>query len=124
MIRLTQRRDFLAAAKALSQAMPGVIVQMRKRADDGEARVGFTCTKKIGNAVVRNRIRRRMRESVRLVMSSRVRPGHDYVLIGRVATEKRDFEELGKDIISALERLHAGHSSGHRPRERGTIRTS
>jgi ribonuclease P protein component len=125
MMRLTQRRDFLAAAQGLSQAMPGVIVQMRKRDDDGTPRVGFTCTKKIGNAVVRNRIRRRMKEAVRMVMPAAALSGHDYVLIGRVATENRDFEDLGKDIISALTRLHAGHGSGyHRAKQRGTPRTS
>ncbi len=112
MIRITQRRDFLAAAKALSQAMPGVIVQMRDRKDAGPARVGFTCTKKIGGAVTRNRVRRRLRESVRLIMGDVAKPGHDYVLIGRIATENRAFEELHKDIISALTKLHAGQGRG------------
>ena len=114
MMRITQRRDFLAAAKALSQVTPGVIVQMRDRKDESPARVGFTCTKKIGGAVTRNRIRRRLRESVRLVVETIAKPGHDYVLIGRVATEKRDFEELHKDIISALTKLHAGQCRGTR----------
>jgi ribonuclease P protein component len=110
--RLTKRRDFVAAARALSQAMPGVVVQVRKRDDDAPARVGFTCTKKLGNAVVRNRIKRRMKEAARLSLSASARFGYDYVLIGRAASEKRPFEALRKDLISALIKLHAAdHAS-------------
>ena len=61
MQRLTRRQDFLAAARAASQAMPGMVVQMRARGDDAAPRVGFTCTRKLGNAVTRNRIKRRLR---------------------------------------------------------------
>jgi ribonuclease P protein component len=104
--RLLRRRDFLAAAKAMSQAMPGVVVQARVRGDDKTACVGFTCTKKLGNAVIRNRIRRRLREAARLVLPQAARPGFDYVLIGRATTATRGFEALQKDIISALSRIH------------------
>lgn len=106
MERIRQRRDFLAAAKALSCAMPGMIVQMRARADDLPPRVGFTVTKKVGNAVARNRIKRRLREAARLTLASHARPGHDYVLIGRAATAKRLFKDLQSDIVAALTRLH------------------
>jgi ribonuclease P protein component len=88
--------------------MPSVVIQLRKREDDAPARVGFTCTKKLGNAVMRNRIRRRMKEAARLSMPELALPAHDYVLIGRSAAEKRDFDLLRKDIISALTKLHAG----------------
>ena len=56
MERLKRRQDFVAAARALYAAMPGMVVQMRPRGDDALPRVGFTATKKIGNAVVRNRV--------------------------------------------------------------------
>jgi ribonuclease P protein component len=107
MQRLKHRRDFLAAAKALSQAMPGLVLQGRARGDDEPPRVGFTCTKKIGNAVVRNRVRRRLREAARLTLNESGRLGFDYVLIGRAGTANRTFEALQKDIISALQRIHA-----------------
>ncbi len=110
--RLTKRRDFLAAAKALSQAAPGVVLQDRDRQDDGPPRIGFTCSKKLGNAVARNRVRRRLREAARLTMPSLAEDGHDYVLIGRVASENRSFEALQKDIISALTKLHAARGKG------------
>jgi ribonuclease P protein component len=108
MDRLLKRRDFLAAAKAPAVSMPSVVIQSRKRDDNAPARVGFTCTKKLGNAVMRNRIRRRMKEAARLSMPEVALPAHDYVLIGRISAEKRDFELLRKDIISALTKLHAG----------------
>jgi ribonuclease P protein component len=110
--KLTKRHDFLAAAKALSQAMPAVVVQDRDRNDTAPPRVGFTCTKKLGNAVVRNRIRRRMREAARLTMPGLARAGHDYVLIGRAACVNRSFEALQKDIISALTTLNAAKRKG------------
>jgi ribonuclease P protein component len=108
MDRLLRRRDFLAAAQAPAVSTPGVVIQARLRADTGGPRVGFTCTKKLGNAVMRNRIRRRIKEAARLSMPAHVRPAYDYVLIGRSAAATRDFEVLGKDIISALAKLHSG----------------
>jgi ribonuclease P protein component len=108
MDRLLKRRDFLAAAKAPAVSTTSVVVQGRKRDDDKGARVGFTCTKKLGNAVTRNRIRRRLKEAARLALPGHAKPSFDYVLIGRIAAETRGFEELTKDIISALTKLHAG----------------
>jgi ribonuclease P protein component len=117
MDRLLQRRDFLAAAKAPAVSLPSIVVQARKRDDMGGPRVGFTCTKKLGNAVARNRIRRRIKEAARLTMPEIALPAHDYVLIGRSAAETRGFEDLRKDIISALTKLHAGQGkSFSRPR--------
>jgi ribonuclease P protein component len=113
MERLLRRRDFLSAAKGRSLPQGGVVLQVAKRGDNGAARVGFTCTKKLGIAVTRNRIRRRIKEAARLVMDSVAQPGHDYVLIGRASAENRAFEDLKKDIISAVSKLHAqGEGSG------------
>lgn len=115
MERLKRRQDFVAAARACYAAMPGLTVQGRDRQDDEPARVGFTTTKKLGNAVVRNRIRRRLREVVRLQLDALARPGHDYVVIGRGPALDRPFAELEQDLISALKRLHRPRSPGKDP---------
>ena len=106
MDRLLRRQDFLAAARGPSRAKTGCVVQMRARLDEGPARVGFTVTKKLGNAVARNRIRRRLKEAVRTGLAGRFRPGHDYVLIGRAPAFDRAYADLETDFNSALKRLH------------------
>ena len=106
MQRLKRRQDFVAAAKASYTAMPGMVVQARDRKDEGQPRVGFTVTKKQGNAVVRNRIKRRLREIARLHLKGQAQKGFDYVLIGRAQGAARDFRDLEKDLNSALNRLH------------------
>jgi ribonuclease P protein component len=106
MEHLRRRQDFVAAARALSEATPGMVVQARNRLDEAGPRVGFTCSKKIGNAVIRNRAKRRMREIVRLNLDDKALVGFDYVLIGRMATATRNFADLQKDLNSALKRLH------------------
>jgi ribonuclease P protein component len=110
---LRKRADFLRAARARRQGTKGMMVQARKRAPNeaiGEAtgiRVGFTCTKKVGNAVARNRAKRRLREAARLVLPSLGRDGWDYVLIGRRdATAARPFNALQDDLRYALKKLH------------------
>ncbi|MFO1033567.1 MAG: ribonuclease P protein component [Hyphomicrobiales bacterium] len=104
--RLLRRQDFLAAAKGRFVPMPGLLLQGRDRKDEAPPRLGFTCTKKLGNAVTRNRIRRRLKEAARLCFAASAKTGFDYVIIGRAESEARAFEALQKDIISALSKLH------------------
>ncbi|SFD70699.1 ribonuclease P protein component [Roseivivax sediminis] len=105
---LRKRPDFLAAARADKQGVPSMLVQARaRRDDDSRVRVGLTCSKKLGNAVARNRAKRRLREAARLVLPDHARPGYDYVLIGRpAATAARPFDALMQDLMQALRRLH------------------
>lgn len=70
-------------------------------------RVGFTVSRKVGNAVARNRARRRLRAAVDRVMPTRARPGHDFVVIGRAGTLTRPFDSLVGDLTTALHRLDA-----------------
>jgi ribonuclease P protein component len=113
MERLLRRSEYLAAAKAPSAAATSVVVQARARADGKAFRVGYTCTKKLGNAVMRNRIRRRMREAAKQVLPEIAKAETDYVLIGRMGSENRPFEDLRKDIISAVTRVNSGE--GQKP---------
>jgi ribonuclease P protein component len=70
------------------------------------ARFGFTATKRLGPAVTRNRARRRLKETVRLVASAHVRPGYDYVVIARHGALTQTFETILKDLRQALEGIH------------------
>ncbi len=101
--RLKRRAEFLRiAAKGRKAAMPGVVLQALPRHDQGMPRLGFTVTKKIGNAVTRNRTRRRLKEAARLVLAGSEVSGVDLVLIGREATRRRGFVELQQDVRRAL----------------------
>ena len=110
MERLRQRADFLAAASGIKTTAAAFVLQARKRVDDGPARFGFTVSKRVGNAVERNRVRRRLREIVRIAGSNRIRTGHDYVLIGRRAALKVPFARIAEDFEGALQRVHAGRN--------------
>jgi ribonuclease P protein component len=104
-LRLTQRAEFLAvAARGRKTPMPGLVLQVLKRDDAAPVRLGFTVTKKVGNAVVRNRTRRRMREAARLLLRDMPVAGADLVLVGRDKTRGRPFALLIEDLRQALER--------------------
>jgi ribonuclease P protein component len=104
-VRLTRRAEFLhAAAKGRKAPMPGLVLQVLPRNDNGPVRLGFTVTKKIGNAVIRNRTRRRLKEAARLVLAQHPVSGVDLVLIGREGTARRDFVTLQDDLRRALAR--------------------
>lgn len=103
--RLRRRSEFLVvAAKGRKSAMPGVVVQALAVPDRPGFRLGFTCSRKVGNAVARNRARRRLREAARAVLPPGL-GGWDLVLIGRPATVDRPFQALLSDLGAALKRL-------------------
>jgi ribonuclease P protein component len=110
MERLRQRADFLAAASGIRVPAAAFVLQACKRRDKGPARFGFTVSKKVGNAVERNRVRRRLREVVRLAAVDGLRAGHDYVLIGRRAALNVPFARMTQDFEGALRRVHAGRN--------------
>ena len=109
---IKKRRDFLAAARARRWVAKGMLVQGRKRRD-GEmigpdvVRVGYTCSKKVGNAVIRNRAKRRLRAAAAAVLPIKGRSGWDYVLIGKAGqTVDRGFADLVSDLETAIARVH------------------
>jgi ribonuclease P protein component len=111
MERLRQRADFLAAAAGIKAPATAFVLQARNRRDQGPARFGFTVSKKVGNAVERNRVRRRLREIVRLSTANRLPAGHDYVLIGRRAALNLPLRKMAEDFEGALRRIHAGRGA-------------
>jgi ribonuclease P protein component len=115
MERLRQRADFLAAATGIKVPAPAFLLQTRKREDSGPTRIGFTVSKKVGNAVERNRVRRRLREAVRLSCSGRFQPGHDYVLVGRRPALELSFDRIRQDLEQAISRAHSRNSASSKP---------
>jgi ribonuclease P protein component len=114
--RLKKRPDFLLAAKALTCARGAVVAQARDRVDgQPHVRIGFTCTKRIGNAVARNRAKRRLREAARIVAPLYAVAGCDYVFIARSGTAKRAWAALVDDMKSALIRLAADLTDRRQP---------
>lgn len=107
--KLRKRREFLAAAKGCSCARGAVLVQSLERGDDEPAiGVGFTATRKIGGAVVRNRAKRRLREAARRLLPLHGAAGRDYVFIARSGAAERPWALLLDDITRALTDLKAG----------------
>jgi len=110
--RLRRRADFLAAARrGRKVAMRSLVLQARARGDAGQEaesspRIGFTVSRKVGNAVERNRVRRRLREAVRLKAGPLVRSGYDYVVIGRRAALTTPFSKIVSDLETAIRRIH------------------
>src|SRR5688500_12673326 len=106
LVTIRKRADFLAANAGKRASGPGFVLLVRDRADgDPTKRVGFTVTKKIGGAVVRNRMKRRLRALARELLPTSGIPGADHVLIGRAGGIERDFALLRAELAGALERL-------------------
>jgi ribonuclease P protein component len=105
LVTLRKRSDFLAANAGRRAATQGFVLLVRDRVDgDPIKRVGFTVTKKIGGAVVRNRMKRRLRALAREILPERGYPGSDHVMIGRSSGIERDFDLLRQDLTRALEK--------------------
>jgi len=107
MERLKKRADFQAATTGTKVPTPAFVLQARNRGDNGPVRVGFTVSRKVGTAVERNRVRRRLKEIVRLSALSNFCAGHDYVVIGRRAALSLPFVKITEDFTRALARLRA-----------------
>ncbi len=110
---LTKRADFLAANRGLRVARSGFVLLVRPNGGEG-VRYGITVTKKIGNAVVRNRMKRRFRELLREALPETGLADHDHVLIGREGGIERDFARLRDELGIALQRAREG--KGDKPR--------
>jgi ribonuclease P protein component len=103
---IKKRADFLAANSGVRASTPGFVLLVRDRKDgDPQMRVGFTVTKKIGGAVVRNRMKRRFRALARELVSVKGFSGADHVMIGRANGIERDFGLLRNELAGALDRL-------------------
>ncbi|MGH6674138.1 MAG: ribonuclease P protein component [Xanthobacteraceae bacterium] len=113
MERLKRRGDFRSAASGTRTLCSAFVLQARQRADeDGSVRVGFTVSRQVGNAVERNRVRRRLRELVRLSDLACLQRGHDYVLVGRRAALEMPFGKMVQELGAALDRVRVRRSQG------------
>jgi ribonuclease P protein component len=108
--RLKTRAEFLHVRGGARHAAPSLVLQARARNGDEDravARFGFTATKALGGAALRNRARRRLKEAVRVAGPANALAGYDYVLIAREGTVQRRFTDLIKDLERALAKVHA-----------------
>jgi len=106
--RLKKRADFLRAARGIRRVEGAITLETCPAPELGEGhlRVGFTASKKVGNAVIRNRAKRRLRAAASQLLPLLGRPGHDYVLVARGTTVARPFPALLSDITTALKAAH------------------
>lgn len=106
--RIAQRPDYVrVAGSGRRWVTPSFILQARRVADDRTTRVGFTVSKKVGNAVKRSRARRRLKEAARLTLPKVAPQGWDLVLVGRTAALDYDFAKICSDLRWALGKLEA-----------------
>jgi len=139
MERLKRRTDFRAAAAGARAPGSAFVLQARRRGEQsqesnqesdkeaGPVRIGFTVSKQVGNAVERNRVKRRLREIVRLAPATALYAGHDYVLIGRRAALQAKFGDMARDFGAALHRVHqaqAGKRGETAAAKAGTVSAS
>lgn len=123
---LTRRADFLAANRGLRNARPGFVLLTRPNKGLGK-RYGITVTKKIGNAVIRNRMKRRFRELLKATLPESGLSDHDHVLIGRAGGIERDFGTMLTELEQSLARAQTGKGDparGRRPRKGNRQRKS
>ncbi|WP_184002093.1 ribonuclease P protein component [Stakelama sediminis] len=106
MTRLTRRADYLAANRGARAPMPGFVLLVRRREDgDPGMRIGITVSKKVGNAVTRNRMKRRFRALAKEILPEHGHHGADHVLIGRPGGIERAFSSLSAELIKALRKV-------------------
>ena len=106
---ILKRRDFLLVAAEKRSGQPGLLLQGRNRQDGSSStRVGYTCSKKLGNAIARNKAKRRLREISKATLTVKGNPGWDYVLIGRPKTTlERNYSLLIEDLNKAIKKVHS-----------------
>ena len=114
---MRRRADFLSANRGLRVARPGFVLLAQPNGGKGK-RYGITVTKKVGNAVVRNRIKRRFRELLRFALPDKGLPDHDHVLIAREGAIERDFAKMAAELDDALTRAAEGRGDPPRRRPR------
>lgn len=112
LVTLKKRAEFLRIRGGARWATPGFVLEGKQRPGSDAAtavatpRFGFTVTKKLGNAVVRNRIKRRLRSLIRQLDENRTDPAFDYVIIARASSSDREFSQLAIDLDTALNKIH------------------
>lgn len=110
--RLRKRAEFLFVRQGARAGRGCVLIEARRKAEDGPIRAGFTASKKVGNAVARNRAKRRLREAARQLLPRHGLPGVDYVLVARQTTPDAPWDALLDDVGNALIRLRADLQKG------------
>jgi ribonuclease P protein component len=121
MERLKRRTDFRAIAETGVRApAKAFVLQALRREEMGAVRVGFTVSRQVGNAVERNRVRRRLREAARLKSETAFAPGYDYVLIGRRNALTCPFSDIARELDGALRRIATGAPDKRPPHKAGS----